>query len=83
MENSEEHHHLVNSTSLLCCYTCNDFIIDTIYFSAGFYESEGSDSNIGQNFNITFHNVTYEENGNLMFDDLISVKDDILWLNCK
>lgn len=54
------------------------------YFSAGFYEADGSNTNIGRGFNITFHNVTFDSvNGNLTITKSFSLKDDPGWLNCK
>lgn len=58
--------------------------LDITFFSAGFYELDGSNTNIGQDYNITFHDVAYNNaNENLQINDRISVKDDPLWLNCE
>lgn len=56
--------------------------LDTTYFSAGFYESDSSSSNIGREFNVTFHDVTYDGE-NLSITERFSAKNDVMWLNCK
>ncbi len=66
-----------------CMYRILLFIcVDITFFSAGFYELDSSNTNVGRDFNITFHDVVYN-NGTLTMTDRINVRKDPLWLNCK
>ncbi len=57
-------------------------LVDTTYFSAGFYHWEISRP--GRDFNITFHSIVYnEQSEELDITEQFSLKEDRSWINCK
>jgi len=59
-------------------------LVDTVFFSAGFYRLPDVNRDIGRNYNITFQNVNFNESSSeLTLQRRLSIKDDQNWWNCK
>lgn len=63
----------------LCIFSCAS---DITYFSAGVYDFDRSRTSFGRNFNISFHDIVYN-NHTLSTMERLTVKNDHNWLQSK